>query len=79
MNGVVIANEVKLYHRIAVSLRICNDCFIGPFAIIIGIFLFRSRFWGSQNAANEILCSLYEILIEFTFVVSPSNQKPIWV
>jgi len=33
MNGVIIANEVKLYHGIAVSLRICNDCFIGPFAI----------------------------------------------
>jgi hypothetical protein len=36
MNGVIIANEVKLYHGIAVSLRICNDCFIGPFAIIYG-------------------------------------------
>jgi hypothetical protein len=34
MNGVIIANEVKLYHGIAVSLRICNDCFIGPFAIV---------------------------------------------
>jgi hypothetical protein len=33
MSGVVIANEVKLYYEIAVSLRICNDCFIGPFAI----------------------------------------------
>jgi hypothetical protein len=35
MNGVIIANEVKLYHGIAVSLRICNDCFIVPFAIVI--------------------------------------------
>ena len=35
MNGVVITNEVKLYHGIAVSLRICNDCFIGPFAIVV--------------------------------------------
>ena len=34
MNGVVIANEVKLYHGIAVPLHICNDCFIGPFAIV---------------------------------------------
>jgi hypothetical protein len=34
MSGVVIANEVKLYYEIAVSLRICNDCFIGPFAIV---------------------------------------------
>jgi Mn2+/Fe2+ NRAMP family transporter len=37
MNGVVIANEVKLYHGIAVSLRICNDCFIGPFAIDLAL------------------------------------------
>ena len=33
MNGVIIANQVKLYHGIAVLLRIYNDCFIGPFAI----------------------------------------------
>jgi len=45
--------------------------------LILGIFLFRSRFIGSQNAANEIPCSLYEILIEFMFVVSPSNQETI--
>jgi len=45
--------------------------------LILGIFLFRSRFIGSQNAANEIPCSLYEILIEFMFVVSPSNQGTI--
>ena len=33
MNGVIITNEVKRYHGIAVSLCICNDCFLGPFAI----------------------------------------------
>jgi len=33
MNGIVIANEVKLYYRVAMSLRICNDFFIWPFAI----------------------------------------------
>ena len=35
MNGIVIANEVNLYYWVAVSLRIRNDFFIGPFAIII--------------------------------------------
>jgi hypothetical protein len=39
MNGVIIANQMKLYHGIAVSLHICNDCFIGPFAIARCIFL----------------------------------------
>jgi hypothetical protein len=34
MNEFSIANEVKIYHRIAVLLRICNDCFIGSFAIV---------------------------------------------
>ena len=34
MNGVIIANEVELYHGIAVSLRMCNNCFISPFAIV---------------------------------------------
>ena len=48
MNGVVIANEVKLYHGIAVSLRICNDCFIGPFAIVkinSNLILNNLRIW----------------------------------
>jgi len=43
--------------------------------LIISVFLFRSRFFRSQNAANEIHCTLHGILIEFMFVVNLSNPK----
>jgi hypothetical protein len=53
MNGVIIANEVKLYQWIAVSLRICNDCFIGPFAIIMNTpIVFRINYLSTVMEKN---------------------------
>jgi hypothetical protein len=54
MNGVIIANEVKLYHGIAVSLRICNDCFIGPFAIVFDVQFLCLRFYEILNMQDFV-------------------------
>jgi 5-methylcytosine-specific restriction enzyme B len=53
MNGVIIANQVKLYHGIAVSLRICNDCFIGPFAITMGLYWIRPWNYLSLDSRSQ--------------------------
>jgi len=34
MSEVIIVNEPTLFHRIAVPLRMGNDRFIGPFAMV---------------------------------------------